>query len=349
MAASFFCFLYEPWFFDLPLSKLYSESVWQEWSMGMKYRRLGNSGLKVSAVSLGGWTTFGESIQDQALTKSIIVKAYDLGINFFDIADVYARGKSEEMMGKVLGEFPRHTLAISSKVFFPMSDDVNDRGLSRKHIHESIDKSLARIGTDYLDIYYCHRFDPETPVEEVVRAMDDLVHQGKILYWGTSEWTGAQISTAVGIAKSANLYAPRADQPGYSMLRRRRVETDVVPAVREHGIGLTTFSPLGNGVLTGKYDNGVPEDSRASRNDGLKKQLADGLAERVGKLTPVADSLGINRAQLAIAWILRHPEVSSVITGATKPEHLESNAKAADVDLNRSALDTIDELFSPEV
>ena len=315
----------------------------------MKYRRLGNSGLKVSEVSLGGWTTFGESIQDQALTRSIIEKAYDLGINFFDIADVYARGKSEEMMGNVLREFPRHTLVISSKVFFPMSDEVNDRGLSRKHITESIDKSLARIGTDYLDIYYCHRFDPETPVEEVVRAMDDLVHQGKILYWGTSEWTGAQISTAAGIAQNANLYSPRVDQPGYSMLRRRRVETDVVPAVREHGIGLTSFSPLGNGVLTGKYDNGIPENSRASRNDNLKEKLEAGLAERVGKLKPIADSLGINRAQLAIAWILRHPEVSSVITGATRPEQVESNAGAANVELDQSALDAIDELFPADV
>ncbi|MBT3275683.1 MAG: aldo/keto reductase family protein [Spirochaetales bacterium] len=314
----------------------------------MKYRRLGESGLKVSQVSLGGWTTFGDSIQDQDLTKNIIKKAYELGINFFDIADIYARGKSEEMMGKVLGDFSRHTLVISSKVFFQMSDDVNDRGLSRKHIIESIEKSLKRIGTDYLDIYYCHRYDPETPTEEVVRAMDDLIHQGKILYWGTSEWTGAQISTAAGIARSGNLYAPRVEQPGYSMLRRRKMETDVIPAVREHGIGLTTFSPLGNGVLTGKYDDGVPEDSRANRDKNLKNKLEGGLAEKVKKLKPIADGLGINRAQLAIAWILRHPEVSSVITGATKPAHLESNVKAAEAELDQSALDAIDELFPVE-
>ena len=314
----------------------------------MKYRRLGESGLKVSEVSLGGWTTFGESIQDQELANGIIRKAYDLGVNFFDIADVYARGKSEEMMGKVLGEFPRHTLVISSKVFFSMSDDVNDRGLSRKHITESIDKSLARIGTDYLDIYYCHRYDPETPVEEVVRAMDDLIHQGKVLHWGTSEWSGAQISTATGLANGGNLYAPRVDQPGYSILRRGHVESDVIPAVREHGIGLTPFSPLGNGILTGKYDDGIPADSRASRNDHLKKRLAEGLADKVKKLKPIADGLGINRAQLAIAWILRHPEVSSVITGATKPEHLESNVGAADVELDQAAIDAIDELFPLE-
>ena len=182
----------------------------------MKYRRLGEAGLKVSAVSLGGWTTFGESIQDQAIADSIIKKAYDVGINFFDTADAYAGGKSEEMMGKVLTNFPRHTLVISSKLFWPMSDDVNDRGLSRKHIMESIDKTLKRIGTDYLDIYYCHRYDPETPLEEVVTAMDDLVHQGKVLYWGTSEWTGAQIADAAGTAAGRGLYAPRVNQPGFS-------------------------------------------------------------------------------------------------------------------------------------
>ena len=314
----------------------------------MKYRRLGNSGTKVSAVSLGGWTTFGESIQDEALTKSIITKAYEEGINFFDIADVYARGKSEEMMGAVLRNLPRHSLVISSKVFFPMSDDVNDRGLSRKHIMESIDKSLSRIGTDYLDIYYCHRYDPDTPVEEVVRAMDDLVHQGKIICWGTSEWTGAQMTNAAGIAGRLGLYANRVEQPGYSMLRRKRVEDDVVPTARRHGIGLTTFSPLANGVLTGKYDEGVPEDSRANSNANLRKRLEGGLTERVKRLKPIADELGITRAQLAIAWILRHPEVSSVITGATKPEHIASNAGAADIELSPEALDSIEEIFPPE-
>lgn len=311
----------------------------------MEYRNLGKSGLKVSTVALGGWTTFGESIQDQELAKQIIRKAYDVGINFFDIADVYALGESEKMMGAVLAEFPRHTLVISSKVFWPMSDDVNDRGLSRKHIMESIDKSLQRIGTDYVDLYYAHRFDPETPVEEVVRAMDDLIHAGKVLYWGTSEWTGAQINEAVGIARQYNLYPPTMDQPGYSIMRRDRVETDVLPAVRPHGIGLTTFSPLNNGILTGKYDAGVPADSRASRNERLRDRLTDEVVERVKALKPIADEAGITRAQLAIAWILRHPEVASVITGATKPEHIDSNAKAAEAVLSEEALAQIDELF----
>ena len=314
----------------------------------MQYRHLGKAGMKVSAVALGGWTTFGESIQDADLTRRIITTAYEAGINFFDIADAYARGKSEEMMGKVLAEFPRHTVVISSKLFWPMSDDVNDRGLSRKHIRHSIEGSLKRIGTDYLDIYYCHRYDPETPLEEVVRAMDDLVHQGKVLYWGTSEWSGPQISNAVGLARAEHLYAPSADQPGYNMARRPRVEGDVIPAAREHGIGLTTFSPLQNGILTGKYDSGIPEGARASHNENMRKRLTDDFVERVKKLKPIADDLGMNRAQLAIAWILRHSEVASVITGATRPEQIESNAKAADVEIPEESLARIDELFPVE-
>ena len=213
---------------------------------------------------------------------------------------------------------------------------------------ESIDKTLKRIGTDYLDIYFCHRYDPETPLEEVVRAMDDLVHQGKVLYWGTSEWTGAQIADAVGVAGRYNLYAPRVDQPGYNMTRRTRVETDVIPAVRQHGIGLTTFSPLASGLLTGKYDDGIPEDSRAKRNEGLKNSLEGDLADRVKKLKPIADGLGVTRGELAIAWILRNPEVSGVITGATKPEQVASNAKAAEVDLDQAVIDKINEVFPME-
>lgn len=311
----------------------------------VQYRRMGQAGIRLSAVGLGGWTTFGESIRDEGLAREIIVAAYDAGIRFFDIADAYARGESERMMGRVLKEFSRHTLVISSKLYWPMSDDPNDRGLSRKHIRESIDKSLGRIGTEYLDIYYCHRFDAETPLEETVRAMDDLVHQGKILYWGTSEWTGAQIAQAVGIARQHNLYGPSVDQPGYSLVRRARVENDVLPAARAHGIGLTTFSPLANGLLTGKYDEGVPEDSRAARSESLRARALGDDAERVRRLKPIADDLGISRAELALAWILRHPEVASVITGATKPEHVRSNARAADVALSDDVLAQMDELF----
>ncbi len=314
----------------------------------MKYRRLGNAGMKVSAVALGGWTTFGDSIQDQDLAKRIITTAYESGINFFDIADAYAGGKSEEMMGRALSTFPRHTLVISSKLFWPMSDDVNDRGLSRKHIMESIDKSLKRIGTDYLDVYFCHRYDPDTPVEEVVRAMDDLIHQGKVLYWGTSEWTGAQIADAAGIAAREHLYANRVDQPGYNLMRRAHVERDVLPAAKRHGVGLTTFSPLASGVLTGKYEEGVPEGSRAGRNEALRNRLTDKTVEKVRELKPIADELGISRGELAIAWILRLPEIASVITGATKPEQVLSNVKAADVTLEAETVEKIESIFPLE-
>ncbi len=311
----------------------------------MRYRSLGNSGMKTSAIALGGWTTFGESITDQSVIRRIILTAYEAGINFFDIADFYAFGKAEEMMGAVLAELPRHTLVISSKAFWPMSDDVNDRGLSRKHIMESIDKSLKRIGTDYVDLYYCHRYDPETPIEEVVRAMDDLVHQGKILYWGTCKWAGAKISDAVGIAREANLYVPRVEQPGYSLMRRLPVEDEILPVARDHGIGLTPYSPLENGILTGKYDEGVPEGSRASHNKKLNDRLTEETVEKVRRLKPIADELGVSRAQLALAWILRLPQVCSVITGATKPEHIKANAGAADIELSEDVISRIHDIF----
>lgn len=311
----------------------------------MQYRNLGNAGIKVSAVALGGYTTFGDSIQDLGLARRIILAAYESGINFFDIADQYAYGESERMMGAVLLDLPRHTLVISSKVFWPMSEEINDRGLSRKHIIESVEKSLKRIGTDYLDIYFCHRYDPDTPLEEVVRAMDDLVHQGKVLYWGTSMWTGAQIVEAVGLAQRHNLYVPRVEQPGYSLMRRGRVEGEILPAVRRHGIGLTTFSALHGGLLTGKYDDGIPENSRAARMEGMRERINEETVGKVHRLKAVADTLGMTRAQLAIAWVLRQPEVSSVITGASSPEQVEGNARAADVALTEDILGQLDTLF----
>ena len=249
------------------------------------------------------------------------------------------------MMGAVLGEFPRHTLVISSKLHRPMSDDVNDQGLSRKHIMESIEKSLRRIGTDYLDIYYCHRYDPETPLEETVRAMDDLIHQGKVLYWATSMWSGAQIAEAVGVARQFNLYRPWAEQPGYNMLRRERVERETFPVTEPNGIGLTVYSPLAGGILTGKYDDGIPEDSRMARRSGMQRGYTDDLADRVRQLKPIANELGLTRAQLSLAWILRHPGVSSVITGATQVSHIESNVGAAGVKLDGEVIARIDDIF----
>ena len=316
----------------------------------MEYRRLGHAGIKLSALGLGGWTTFGESVTDLDRAKAIIRAAYEGGINFFDIADAYARGRAEEVMGEILAEYPRHTLVISTKAYWPMSDDINDRGLSRKHLYESIQKSLKRIGTEYVDIYYCHRHDPDTPVEEVVRTMDDLIHWGIVLYWGTSEWPAARIAEAVGIAKQYGLHAPRVEQPQYNLLVRNRVEQQVLPIAREFGVGLTTFSPLATGVLTGKYDQGIPEDSRFARMDGLREHwMRDDVLERVRALKDVADDLGITRAQLALAWLLHRDGVSSVITGATKVAHVQDNLGALDVDLTPELLARIDEIVAGAV
>jgi voltage-dependent potassium channel beta subunit len=315
----------------------------------MDYRRLGNSGLKVSALSLGGWLTFGGSIQEQETARDLITTAYEAGVNFFDIADVYAKGESERMMGKALARFPRHTLVISSKLYWPISDDVNDRGLSRKHILESIDKSLARIGTDYLDIYFCHRYDVETPRLETIRAMDDLIHQGKVLYWGTSMWKAEQLQQAHDLAEKHNLYPPQVEQPKYNIVTRSAVEGSVLPKTQELGMGLVTFSPLADGVLTGKYDEGIPEDSRLGQLDWRRQDSnVDTLRDKVIQLKPIADGLGISRAELALAWAMRQETVSSVIMGATKLSQLESNLRAVDVRLSTGDLAQIDAIFGAD-
>lgn len=314
----------------------------------MPYRRVGQSGLKVSAFGLGGWTTYGGTVEDKQTVREILLAAYEAGINFFDIADVYAKGASETAMGAVLSELPRHELVITSKVFWPMSDDVNDRGLSRKHIMESVEKSLKRIGTDYLDMYFCHRFDPETPVEETVRAMDDLVRQGKILYWGTSEWTGAQLFEAQRVAEKRNADGPVVEQPQYSLLARHKFETDVVPATQKLGMGNVVWSPLGSGVLTGKYDDGIPEGSRLSHMEWLRELvMTDGILDRVRALKAIADELGVTRAQLALAWAVSQPGVSSVITGASRLSQLEDNLGALALTLDDEVKARIDTLFDP--
>jgi voltage-dependent potassium channel beta subunit len=317
----------------------------------MDYRSLGRSGTKVSELSLGGWMTFGRSIHDHRVARQIITRAYENGINFFDIADVYAHGESEKMMGKVLAEFPRHTLVISSKLFWPMSDDVNDRGLSRKHIMEGIDKSLARIGIDYLDIYFCHRYDEETPLEETARAMDDLIHQGKILYWGTSEWSAEQIQAAVDFCEAHNLYKPQVEQPQYNLLERKRFEREIMPAAHQNGMGLVTWSPLASGLLTGKYDDGLPKGARLTEVEWLKEELYNqDPVDKTRRLKQIADDIGLTRAELALVWCLRQPDVSSVIGGASKVEQLDQNLKALDAKakLTGDVLKQIDALFSPK-
>jgi len=310
----------------------------------MNYRRLGNSGLKVSTISLGAWTTYGGSVQDKQVIREIVDKALAGGVNFFDNADVYERGKGEEFLSEILNDagVPRHHLVLSTKVFWPMSDDVNDRGLSRKHILESIEMSLDRMGTDYVDIYFAHRYDPETPLEETVEAFSDVVRSGLVHYWGTSEWTGAQIAEAHTYARENGLVAPVTEQPQYSMLYRERVEKEILPVTEKKGVGLVVWSPLAMGMLTGKYDEGVPEDSRFGKNENFGKRfLTDENARRVRELKGVADELGVTRAQLALAWVLRQPGVSSVITGATKVSQMEDNLGAAEVELSPEQVEKI--------
>ncbi len=313
----------------------------------MKYRRLGNAGMKISAVSIGGWINFGEGKVQQDINRAIIETAYDSEINFFDLADIYGKGEAEKEMGAILKQFPRHTLVISSKVFWPMSDDVNDRGLSRKHIFESIDKSLSRLGTDYVDIYFCHRPDPETPIRETVRAMHDLVTAGKVLYWGTSEWEATQIVEAYEICERYGWNPPKTEQPQYSMLYRERVEGQILPVTKPRGIGLVPWSPLAMGMLTGKYDDGIVEGTRFGREDWARERFfTDENVEKVKALKAIADDLGISRAQLALAWILREDGISSVITGATRPEQLISNVKAVDVELSNDHIAAIEAILT---
>jgi voltage-dependent potassium channel beta subunit len=297
----------------------------------MPYRSVGRSGLKVSIFGLGGWTTFGGSVTDLDLVKKIHHRAYEAGVNFYDNADIYAKGESERIVGLALKEFPRHELVVSSKTFWPMSDDINDKGLSRKHIMESVEKSLRRMGTDYLDIYFCHRFDSETPLEETIRAMDDLVHQGKILYWGTSEWTGEQLREAHRICEQGGFYKPQVEQPQYNLLAREKFEEDVAPTAARLGMGLVTWSPLASGALTGKYDHAV-KDGRLSRIDWLRETLLTPENQsRILEFKKVADEIGVSRTELALAWTAFHPHVSSVILGATRIEQLEQNLAALKV------------------
>jgi len=297
----------------------------------MHYRRLGQSGLKVSEISLGTWVTFGDQV-DQKNAQRLIDAAYDHGINFFDNADAYGNGEGERLMGKAIKNIPREALVISSKVFWPTMPGPNGRGLSRKHITESIHASLGRLDTDYIDLYFCHRYDPDTPIEEVVFTMNTLIQQGKILYWGTSEWSAAQISRAVGTARQFNLIPPTMEQPHYNLFHRERMETEIAPLAKDLGLGLTTFSPLYFGILTGKYQDGIPEGSRASLDSmsWINNYLTPERLSIVQDLGLVAADLGITLAQLAIAWILRRKGVSSVITGASKLSQLESNLAAAD-------------------
>ena len=313
----------------------------------MEIRRVGNSGLEVSEIALGSWLTFGSSVSASQSTK-VIEAAYDLGIRFFDTADVYAGGAAEEVLGRALRSISRHHVVIASKCFFAMSDQVNDHGLSRKHIFESVEASLNRLQIDYLDIHQCHRPDPETPIAETVRAYDDLIRMGKVLYWGVSEWDAAQITAACSAADSMNAPRPISNQPNYSIMRRG-IESEVLPTSKQLGIGQVVFSPLAQGVLTGKYCNAaMPEGSRcldAKHGRFMQRYLEAEELEKVSRVVALASELGIRMSQLALAWCLRDPGVSSVIIGATSPEQLAENVEASGVSLPVNVIDRIDETF----
>ena len=314
----------------------------------MHYRRLGRSGLKISEISLGAWVTFGSQV-DEETSIELIQAAYEAGVNFFDNADIYANGQAELVMGKALKNMPREALVLSSKVFWPTMPGPNGRGLSRKHIIESINASLKRFGTDYIDLYFCHRFDPDTPIDEIVFTMDTLVRQGKILYWGTSEWRAWQVSAAFSVATQHHLMPPSMEQPQYNMFHRRRVEMELSSLCKEYGLGLTTWSPLYYGILTGKYNDGIPEGSRASMESmaWIRDRITPERVSIVRELTNLAAEMDITTAQLAIAWLLRRKEVSSVITGATNLKQLQDNLDAAEAveKLNDDMLDKIESIL----
>lgn len=312
----------------------------------MHFRHLGRSGLKVSEITYGNWVTHGSQVDDDIATQTIHA-ALDAGITSFDTADVYAATKAEAVMGKALKGQRREGLEIFTKVYWPTGPGVNDRGLSRKHIMESCEASLRRLQTDYIDLYQAHRYDYETPLEETLRAFDDLVRQGKVLYVGVSEWNAQQIRDAIRIANDMGFDRIISNQPQYNMLWRV-IETEVIPASEENGIGQIVWSPIAQGVLTGKYKPGqpVPEGSRATDTNGgadfVNRWLKDDVLNAVIKLEPIAADMKLSLAQLAIAWVLSNPNVSSAIVGASRPEQITENATAAGITLPDDVLSAID-------
>lgn len=313
----------------------------------MKYRRLGKSGLKVSEIALGSWMTDVSDEQHQTLAAESIRTAFENGVNFFDCADAYSGGAAERFLGQILKTLPRKELIISSKVYFPTSDGVNDRGLSRKHIMTSIDQSLKNLQTDYLDLYFCHRFDPETPLEETLQALSDLVDHGKILYYGVSEWTPVQILEAQLIIQKLGLHPMSVVQPQYNMFDRY-IEHELIDVCDQLGLGIVPFSPLSQGLLTGKYRLGqqIPAKSRATYQDQIQALLTTSNLEKVETLVKMAADLNTDLASLALAWDLRDSHITSVITGASKPEQLQNNLRALTVSIPEDYLQQIDALFN---
>jgi voltage-dependent potassium channel beta subunit len=318
----------------------------------MEYRHLGRSGLKISEIAYGNWLTHGSQVEEEA-AAACVAAALDEGITTFDTADVYAGTRAEEVLGRALRGVRRESLEIFTKVYWPVGRGPNDRGLSRKHIIESAHNSLRRLQTDYLDLYQSHRYDHETPLEETLRAFDDLVRQGKVLYVGVSEWRADEIAAAVRIAEQMGFDKIVSNQPQYSMIWRV-IEAEVIPLCEKEGIGQIVFSPIAQGVLTGKYLPGAaaPAGSRATDASGssfIKGYLTDDILARVQQLRPLAEQAGLTLAQMAVAWTLQNPNVSAAIVGATRPEQVRENVRASGVRLDHEVMRRIEDILGPAI
>jgi aryl-alcohol dehydrogenase-like predicted oxidoreductase len=315
----------------------------------MHYRTLGHSGLKLSAIGLGSWLTYGSAVERDT-ARACVLRAWERGVNFIDTANVYARGAAEEMLGPILAELDRDKLVLATKVYFPMNEDVNGRGLSRKHIRAQIEASLRRLRVDYVDLYQCHRFDETTPIEETCEMMNDLVRSGKILYWGVSEWHADRIVSAVTLCRARGWAVPISNQPQYSALWRR-VEERVLPACRQYGLGNVVWSPLAMGILTGKYTDAShpPVGTRAAGDfkDMMEEYFTQPVLDAVARLAPLAQKAGGTVGQLALAWCLRVPEITSCIVGATKISHVDDNVAAADLHVDPAIFDEMDKILKP--
>jgi voltage-dependent potassium channel beta subunit len=315
----------------------------------MRYRSLGHSGLKLSVIGLGSWLTFGNTIERDA-TRACVLRAWELGVNFIDTANVYARGAAEEVLGPILKELKRDALVLATKVYFPMGETVNERGLSRKHIWDQVHHSLRRLRVDYIDLYQCHRYDETTPLEETCAMMNDLVRQGKVLYWGTSEWSADQIVDAIELCRARGWAVPISNQPQYSALWRVP-EARVFPACEANGLGNVVWSPLAMGILTGKYTDATrpPPGTRAA--SAFKEMMEDfftqPVLEAVAALRPVAERAGLTMPEMSLAWCLRQPAVTSAIVGATKVEHVDVNIAAGDVTLDSATIEEMDRILAP--
>ncbi|WP_455203972.1 aldo/keto reductase [Kaarinaea lacus] len=309
-------------------------------------RKLGRTDIDIPVLSLGSWNTYGSLVEDAQRVQDIVSSAYGYGIRFFDTANNYAKGRAEQMLGEALQSLPRESFYLSSKVYMATND--SDRGLSREQILRGIEGSLRRLGTEYLDIYFCHRFDPNTPLQETIATMDELIKQGLIRYWGTSTWTTQQLRYAFAIAERNGYCPPSLEQPELNLVQQLRYRLETLPMLKKKQMGAVTFSPLASGLLTGKYDDGIPEDSRLATIGFLRDDLyKDHLLAASRGMKEIAQRLGCSRAQLAIAWVLRQPGVSSVITGASSLQQLEENLGALNVELDQDAIQHLETLFTP--